>query len=48
MSIDQKLVNEYFAFSWKSGDGWSITNTSNIISKIGPDETVLDLGCGYN
>jgi len=48
MSIDQKLVNEYFAFSWKSGDGWSITNTSNIISKIGLDETVLDVGCGYN
>ena len=48
MSIDQKLVNEYFAFSWKGGDNWTITNTSNIASEIGPNETVLDVGCGYN
>jgi hypothetical protein len=48
MSIDQKLVNKYFAFSWKSGDNWTITNTANIASKIGLDETVLDVGCGYN
>jgi hypothetical protein len=48
MSINQKLVNEYFAFSWKSGDNWTITNTANIASMIKPDETVLDVGCGYN
>jgi hypothetical protein len=48
MSIDQKLVNEYFAFSWKGGDNWTITNTANIASEIGANETVLDVGCGYN
>jgi len=48
MSINQKLVNAYFANHWKSGDNWAITNVSNIASKINQDETVLDIGCGYN
>jgi cyclopropane fatty-acyl-phospholipid synthase-like methyltransferase len=48
MTIDQNLLNNYFANSWKSGNGWSITNTSNIASKINIDESVLDIGCGYN
>jgi len=48
MSINQKLVNTYFSNHWKSGDNWSITNVSNIVSKINLDDTVLDIGCGYN
>ena len=49
MSIDQKQIDDYFSGAWNGGkDKWTITNTANIASKIGPDETVLDIGCGYN
>jgi len=49
MFIDQKQIDDYFSGAWNGGkDKWTITNTANIASKIGPDETVLDIGCGYN
>jgi SAM-dependent methyltransferase len=48
MLVDQNLLNNYFANSWSSGNRWTITNTANIASKIKLNESVLDVGCGYN
>jgi hypothetical protein len=41
-------INDYFANIWKSNinqykySGWAL------VDKIQPDETVIDVGCGYN
>lgn len=48
MSMNQKLLNEYFASVWKpSTSGFGETGF-NLANEIQDDEWVLDVGCGYH
>lgn len=46
--MNQEIINKYFGTSWKPDyskfkyTGWELVN------KINLDETILDVGCGYN
>jgi hypothetical protein len=48
MSINKKQINEYFAKCWQPGGNLHYTSVNHILSLIGPNDEVLDVGCGYN
>ncbi len=49
MSIDKELINEYFNKHWPVGnDSYQHSNIKSILDKIPEEDTVIDIGCGYN
>lgn len=49
MSIDKKLINEYFNKHWPEGnDSYQYSNIRSILDRIANDDIVIDIGCGYN
>ena len=51
MTVDQNLLNQYFGTIWHQHSNPSKKDTKSgkqLISKILPHETVIDVGCGTN
>ena len=51
MTVDQQYLNRYFANTWSKQHNPSLKDTKSgvqLINKINPGETVIDVGCGTN
>jgi len=49
MSTNKDVINHYFYNFWNGGrDPFQYSNIFDILEKIKPDESVIDIGCGYN
>ena len=42
------MIDDYFTNNWKPDYSKFKLSGWNLINKIGKDETILDVGCGYN